>query len=298
MEPQEPVLVRVRALIEGPQGAELDELIDMMARRVRAVRDRRMRREVLRTCLDESDDAAVVAMLERIYQGTVAGRNRHRELLQELALDGSLLQELGYDRITDLYEVAHWAGLSAVTRMFMGDRHRGNVTAAEAMDDNEHLEISAGQRRSLARGTDRLSLDRILHDRDHRVIAVFLDNPRAVESDVVRIAAMRPTKPEILRLIARHRRWATRYRVRLALVCNPYTPLPIATQLVPTMLLQDLRELISGLPVSQELRDTARAALSARLESLGRAPRPMPRLVDESATQDALADLGPGEHEE
>jgi hypothetical protein len=295
MEPQEPVLLRVRELLEGPEGGELDQLVELLGRRVRAVRDRRMRREVLRVALEESDDAAVVALLERIYQGTVSGRNLHRELLQELALDGSLLQDLGYDRITDLYEVAHMAGLTAVTRMFLGERHRANVTAAEAMDDNEHLELSAGERRTLARGKDRFSLDRILHDRDVRVIATFLDNPRAVEADVVRIAAMRPTKPEILRLIARHRRWATRYRVRLALVCNPYTPLPIATQLVPTLLLQDLRELISGIPVSAELRDTARDALSSRLASQNRAPGAMPSPLEESAAEEALGQLGGSE---
>lgn len=295
MEPQEPVLVRVRALLAEEGDGELDRLITMIGRRVRAVMDRRMRREVLRACLEESDDAAVVALLERIYQGTVTGRNTHRELLQELALDGSLLRELGYDRITDLYEVAHWAGLPAVTRMFLGERHRGNVTAAEAIDDNEFLELSAGERRSLARGRDRFSLDRIVHDRDPRVIATFLDNPRAVEADVVKVAAMRPTRPEILRLIAQHRRWATRYRVRLALICNPYTPLPIATQLVPTMLLQDLRELISGIPVADELRDVARAALEHRLASQQRAPGATPSEVEESAASEALAALGEGE---
>ncbi len=275
MEPQAPVLIRVRALLDEPPGGELDALIELVGRRVRAVRDRRMRGEVLRTCLEESDDAAVVALLERIYQGSVAGRPVHRELMQELALDSGLLRDLGYDRITDLYEVAHWASLPAVTRMFMGDRHRGNPTAAEAMDDNEHLELSAGERRSLARGKDRYSLDRILHDRDPRVIAVFLDNPRATERDVIRIAAMRPTKPEILRGLARHRRWATRYRVRLALACNPYTPLPISTQLVPTLMLQDLRELVSGLPVSPELRETARAAIDARMASRSQAAPPL-----------------------
>ena len=295
MEPQAPVLLRVRELLDEHPGGELDQLIELMGRRIRAVRDRRMRREVFRTCLEESDDAAVVALLERVYQGTVAGRNLHRELMQELALDGSLLQEFGYDRITDLYEVAHWARLPAVTRMFLGDRHRGNVTAAEAMDDNEHLELSAGERRTLARGKDRDSLDRILHDRDPRVIATFLDNPRATERDVVRIAAMRPTKPEILRFIARHRRWASRYQVRLALVCNPYTPLPIATQLVPTMLLQDLRELVSAIPVGPELRDTAREAVAARLASQGRAPGAMPSFVEESAAKEALAELAAGE---
>ncbi len=257
-----------------------------------------MRRAVLRTCLDESDDGAVVALLDRCWSGALAGRNLHRELIQELALDGALLQELGYDRITELYEVAHTLDLPDVMRMFMGERHRGNITQAEAMDDNEHLALSAGQRRAAARGQDRQMLDRILHDRDHRVIRHFLDNPRAVERDVVRIAAMRPTKPKILRLIARHRRWATRYQVRLALVCNPYTPLPIATQLVPTLLLQDLRQVISGIPVSFELRNAARAALERRThpqrDAEGLVPRP-DEIPDADRMPSAMAATEAGE---
>ncbi len=269
MEPQGPVLERVHELLAQGQEGEAERLVRLLGRRLRAIRDPSMRREALRSGLEESDDGAIVAVLKRIHDGALAGRSSHRLLLQELALDGGILQGLGYDRITDLYEVAHMARLPEVTGMFMGERHRGNPTIDEANDDNEHLELSAGRRQSIARADDRFLLDRILHDRDPRVIRLFLDNPRAVERDVVRIAAMRPTKPAILRLVAHHRRWASRYQVRLALACNPYTPAPVATQLIPTLLAQDLRAILSGIPVPESVRQAARWALDQRKSAAG-----------------------------
>ena len=290
MEPQEPVLVRARALLSEDDG-EAEALVRLMGRRLRALQDRAMRRTALLACLQESDDAAVVATLDRTWRGSLLGREPHRELLQELALGGALLRDLGYDRIMDLYEVAGALALVEVQRMFLGDRHRANPTLDEAQVDNEHLDLSAGERRTAARGRNRLLLDRILHDRDPRVIVTFLDNPRAVERDVVRIAAMRPTRPAILQAIARHPRWAARYRVRLALACNPYTPLPISTQLAGTLLLQDLRQLVSSIPVSPELKDVARRALDQRLRAREAAPGAAPSAEEEAAAAREVARL-------
>jgi hypothetical protein len=290
MEPQEPVLLRARALLAENDG-EAVALVRLMGRRLRALRDRGLRRAALMACLEESDDAAIIAALDHLWHGSLLGREPHRELLQELALDDSLLQGLGYDRITDLYEVAEALGLSEVQRMFLGDRHRVNPTLEEAQVANEHLDLSAGERRSAARGRDRLLLDRVLHDRDPRVILTFLDNPRAVERDVVRIAAMRPTRPAILSAIAAHPRWAARYRVRLALVCNPYTPLPISTQLVGTLLLQDLRQLVSAIPVGPELKSVARHALDQRLRAHDTAPGVEPTADEEAAAEAEIASL-------
>ena len=62
-----------------------------------------------------------------------------------------------------------------------------------------------------------------------------------VERDVVSVAARRPTRSEILEIISRHRKWASRYRVRKALACNPYTPHQISRRLLSTLMYQDVR---------------------------------------------------------
>ena len=73
----------------------------------------------------------------------------------------------------------------------------------------------------------------------------------------VKIAAARPTRADVLGLVASHRKWASRYRVRKALACNPYTPASVARRLLPTLMRQDLRELQNSKVLSAELRSLA-----------------------------------------
>lgn len=242
----------------------MDALVRRLGLRLRAVRDLRMRRAVLRDFIRETDDAALLGLLARLLDGAREGRDLHREVLGEMALDGDLLAFLPYDRITDLYEVARRLDLGLVARFFLGDRHRHNPTAQEAQHENEHLDRPRGVRRTVARGRDRFLLDRILHDRDPGVIRMLLDNPRLVERDVVRVSAMRPTRPEILRSVADHPRWSARYAVRMALVCNPYTPIPIAVRLAGTLLIQDLRDIAASAALPEPVLDAVRSVLEGR----------------------------------
>jgi len=264
MEPLAPVLERLRLLLAQGPGGEADDLVRLLGARLRAVSDLRMRRAVLRAFVQDTDDAALLAVLARMLEGSREGRDVHRVVLCEVALDGRLLTDLPYDRITDLYEIARQVGLPTVAGLFLGERHRANPTAAEAQHENEHLDRPSGVRRSLARGRDRFLLDRVVHDRDPGVIRTLLDNPRLVERDVVRVAAMRPTRPEILRAVADHPRWSARYGVRMALVCNPYTPVPIAVRLTSTLLLQDLRDLAASAGLPGPVLDAVRAAVEGR----------------------------------
>ena len=139
---------------------------------------------------------------------------------------------------------------------------KSNPTVAEASMENEYASESVGERCSAARGRDRFKLDRLLHDRDYRVIRVLLENPLLVERDVVKIAAMRPTRPEILEHVAKHRKWASRYPVRKAIGSNPHTPLSVARRLLPSLLRQDLRAISQAGSISVELRELARSLLA------------------------------------
>ena len=78
-----------------------------------------------------------------------------------------------------------------------------------------------------------------------------------VERDVVKIAAMRPTRSEILMEIASHRKWASRYSVRKALSCNPHTPPSVARRLLPTLLKQDLLTVVETGGISADIRAQA-----------------------------------------
>lgn len=247
------VLARIAELQAEPE--EADRVLAHGIRRFAAVADRVLRRTVLREYVAELDDAALIAVLERIDQRCVTGDTACRWLDAELAVTPSALHDLPYLRRVELYEAAKAAGLPAVSRRFL---EGARAKVADDPEDNPHLEMSAGERTARARSRDRLVLDRLLHDRDPRVITALLDNPRVVELDVVRIAAMRPTAPEVLEVVAHHARWSQSYRVRKALAFNPCTPIAVARRLLTTLLRQDLAALIDSGVLSAELRAEVR----------------------------------------
>lgn len=252
------VVDRARALVARPE--EADPHVAIWLRRFAAVADRALRRTVLGDLLAETDDGSLLGVLARIDGRAAGGDAACRSLSAELALTPSVLNDLPYERIADLYAAARAADLPRLSARFLGRRGDGKAVDPH----NPHLDVSAGERTSAARSADRLVLDRLLHDRDPRVIGVLLDNPRITERDVVRIAAMRPTSTAILELVAAHGRWGQRYRVRKTLAFNPASPFSLAAPLLPTLLRQHLAELSTSQVLTPELRSEVAALLSAR----------------------------------
>jgi hypothetical protein len=81
----------------------------------------------------------------------------------------------------------------------------------------------------------------LLRDANRLVQYAIISNPGISEGEVTIIANSKSVDDEILRRIADNREWIKAYPVRLALVKNPKTPLPIATKLIQTLLPQDLK---------------------------------------------------------
>jgi hypothetical protein len=223
-----------------------------------------MRRYVFAEALLGLEDALLVETLQGILQGARMGDGACRELAAELPHWVPSLEAMAYARRSRLYELALERGLRDVSRLFLGDRVRGNPTVEEASLENEHLALSLGERKALSRRGNRFALDRAMHDRNPAVITALLDNPRVVESDVVRVAAMRPTRPEVLTLIAKHPKWSSRPEVRFALCCNPWTPASVSRPLVRSLLAPRLREMLGMSSIPEVVREAARDALGGR----------------------------------
>jgi hypothetical protein len=125
-------------------------------------------------------------------------------------------------------------------------------------------ELTVGERRSLARRPNRRSFEKLLLDPHPLVISQLLRNPRLVEDDVVRMAARRPSRIDVLEAIARMPRWLSRQRVRLALLLNPGTPPSIAIPLLGACTRVELREVIASTDTPPTLRVTARELIQRR----------------------------------
>lgn len=124
--------------------------------------------------------------------------------------------------------------------------------------------LSLGERRALARKPSRATLDKLLSDPHPLVIQNLLINPRITEDDVVRMAARRPARREVIVEIARSPKWMARGRVRLAVVLNPGTPPEIAIPALPQLSRTELLEVeaLTLLPII--VRCAARDLLERR----------------------------------
>ena len=242
----------------------VEYLLESVEKRVSALQDRAMKHTVLVEMLEVLTPEELVDFLSLLCSRSADGQQRTRELHQELALEPSALSLLPYEHIKKSYSIASLRNEDSVMGMFMGEPLRGSPTVDECFTGNDHIELSLGQRRAAARSADRFVLDRLLHDRNVLVISLLLDNPKIVERDVVKIAALRPTRPEILQRISKHRRWASRYHVRKALTSNPYTPHQVARRLMSTLMMQDVRLLYNMGALPPALRAEAQRLLQER----------------------------------
>lgn len=237
-------------------------------------RETSFRVAALRSDLRTHDVEDVAAALEAIAAAAEQADTRAREVLAAFA--PSLVDPELEDRVAELREAAHELRHFALARLL---RRRERPSPHQAPEPEERGGVSLpgrtltlGERKSLARGHDRDQLDRLLRDPHPLVIKNLLLNPRITEDDVVRLAAKRPTYPDVQEQIAKSERWSVRPRVRLALAQNPYTPVSLSVPTLPLLMRHEIHEIAH----SPELPSVVRAAA---LDLLDRRP-PVPATDD------------------
>jgi len=122
-------------------------------------------------------------------------------------------------------------------------------------------ELTVGERKSMARSPNRRAFDKLLADPHPLVIRQLLENPRLTEDDVVRMAARRPARLEVLEAIAQHGRWLSRPRVRLSVLFNPGSPPALTMPLLAVCTRGELTEVLHHSESSTVLRGAARELL-------------------------------------
>jgi hypothetical protein len=138
-------------------------------------------------------------------------------------------------------------------------------------------ELTVGERKSLARSPNRRAFDKLLADPHPLVIRQLLANPRLTENDVVRMAARRPARLEVLEAIAQSGRWLSRPRVRLAVLFNPGSPPAMTMPLLSVCTRSELADVVRSSDASAVLRNAAHE-LYERLPPLRESEAPGPTL--------------------
>jgi hypothetical protein len=101
-------------------------------------------------------------------------------------------------------------------------------------------ELRLGEKITLARLATPPLIRELLKDGDTKVLEALLDNPRLREEDVLVSLRRRDVRPSLIDAVARSRRFGERYSVRLELVLQPKTPLPVALLQISSLVERDL----------------------------------------------------------
>jgi hypothetical protein len=169
-----------------------------------------------------------------------------------------------YELLSEVYRLARDQDRSEVMHLLMVTRpHRGPLDAKDVSIDPELGRLSLGERKFMARGHNRLRLDRLLFDSEPSVVRNLLRNPHLTEKDVVRLAARRPTRMEIQKEIYQSR-FGEQYPVRLALVFNPYTPTELSVKLLAFLLKKDLVKVKQDTSLHPLIREETKRLLAEK----------------------------------
>lgn len=123
----------------------------------------------------------------------------------------------------------------------------------EKIDPSRILDLPVPQKIELAQTGEREVRTVLITDSNAQVREAVLTSPRITAVEIVAFAKSPKLEGDLLRRIAANVQWLKNYQVRLALVNNPRTPLPIALKLVPTLLDADLKQLAKNAEASEEL---------------------------------------------
>jgi hypothetical protein len=240
-------------------------------RAVPSLRETGLRAAFMKSEMRRHDLGVVAAAIDQLAGLAEQADPIAREVLAAIVLalaDGSLAS-----RAEALRARAATNALLPLARLLRRKPQREGVGASQPPEPDERAlpqppaggrALTLGERKSLARRSSRVALDRLLRDPHPHVIRNVLVNPRLTEDDVVRLAARRPAYPDVLVEIARHADWSQRARVRRALVQNPFTPADVAVPLVRLLIRPELVEVMSAPAVPAIVRAAAKELLERR----------------------------------
>jgi hypothetical protein len=232
---------------------------DALASAVVALADHAMRASYVRQSL-LGKCPEVVADLFTVAMSSAETRTRpHTELLQAISL---ALADETCDGLREAVRcVLESRQQASLARALQRDAVEEEAETQRIPDFGKGRSVTLGERKSLARRSDRELIARVLRDPHPAVIRILLGNPLLTEPDIVRLCSRRPASTEVLREVFRCARWIVRYPVKVTLSLNPYTPLDVTLQLAPHLQAPDLRRVVSAEDLHDTLREACRLML-------------------------------------
>jgi hypothetical protein len=234
----------------------------------------------LQSLIHESDEETLLALLENPH----VEESHISQMLERLDLPANVL--------TAIAEKGKWTAsegvrlrlarhpgtprrfaMALLRQLYLFDLVRLSLlpsTPAEIRRVAEELMITRapqlpiGQKLSLARRGPARVVGALLAEGHPQAIKLALANAFLTESQVLKVLA-KPGVPErVVATIAQHPRWAVQYNVRVALVRNQHTPIPVILAFLPNLTLRDLKDLATLEGLSPHVRRYIQKELSRR----------------------------------
>lgn len=124
--------------------------------------------------------------------------------------------------------------------------------------------LPLGIKRSFAKKMDRILIRRMLLEKDPYVIKHLLSNPMITEKDVLKIASVRPTRDEVIRVIYTFDKWINLYSIKEAIVKNPYSPFRLSLLMLFFMQKKELKTINSDSTIHPVIREISLEILQTR----------------------------------
>ena len=128
----------------------------------------------------------------------------------------------------------------------------------------EILALPVSEKIELAQSGSRELRAILVRDSNTQVQEAVINSPRITEVEIVAIARSAKIGSALLSKIATNREWLKNYQLRLALVNNPKTPLPLAHKLLTTLRDADLTDLAKSKVLPEELVVAAERTIAQR----------------------------------
>jgi hypothetical protein len=124
--------------------------------------------------------------------------------------------------------------------------------------------LNVGQKLRVAIFGTREERALLVRDTNRIVAAAVVKNPKFTEHEADAVSKSRNVNEEVLRLIGRHKEFASSYQIQRNLVGNPRTPLEIALRFVSRMHDRDLKILEKSRNIPENVRRQAKKILQVR----------------------------------
>jgi hypothetical protein len=126
------------------------------------------------------------------------------------------------------------------------------------------MHMSVGEKIKLATTGNKEARNILLKDANRLILSAVINSPKMTEEEIIKICQSRNISDEALRLISVRKELMKNYHVKLGLVSNPKTPVPIALKLLHYIAEGDLRNIAKSKNISSVVSRGARKVLEDR----------------------------------